>query len=263
MIFLNIKVNGELYPVAYLIVEDNTGANTVSSMTGSTSTATNNNIFLSPSKTMFVMEGQKTQISCQMKESHLNIAWYRDQEIIQESHRIHFNSTNDGWYHVIINETDTSDQGTYYAYYEDSSTYITLVVEDQNCKKWHQKIDEKEVVVSGPETDDEDLNDYLVPPGSTATIACELESSEFLRDLVWQRNNKDLQMNDKLEHVVNGNKHYLIIHNAQPDDSGVYSVRINDTQFKVAQITITEGTQILSGSRLKRISNNSLQSFRS
>uniref|UniRef100_A0AC34F8P8 Ig-like domain-containing protein n=1 Tax=Panagrolaimus sp. ES5 TaxID=591445 RepID=A0AC34F8P8_9BILA len=63
-------------------------------------------------------------------------------------------------------------------------------------------------------------------------------------------------MNDKLEHVVNGNKHYLIIHNAQPDDSGVYSVAINDTQFKVAQITITEGSQILSGSRLKRINKS-------
>uniref|UniRef100_A0AC34F8Q9 Ig-like domain-containing protein n=1 Tax=Panagrolaimus sp. ES5 TaxID=591445 RepID=A0AC34F8Q9_9BILA len=122
----SIKVNGELYPVAYLIVED-TGANTNSSMTGSTSNA--NNIFLSPPKTMFVCEGQKTQISCQMKESNLNIAWYRDQGIIQESNRIHLLSTNDGWYHVIIDETYTSDSGTYYSYYEDSSTYITLVVE--------------------------------------------------------------------------------------------------------------------------------------
>lgn len=119
-------------------------------------------------------------------------------------------------------------------------------------------------MVSGPETDDEDLNDYLVPPGSTATIACELESTEFLRDLIWQRDNHPLRMNtEKLEHVINGNKHYLIIHNAQEEDSGVYSVKINDTQFKVAQITITEGQPVLLGSRLKRISNNSLQSYKS
>jgi len=37
------------------------------------------------------------------------------------------------------------------------------------------RIDEKEVQVSSAETDDEDLGDYLVPIGSTATIACEVE----------------------------------------------------------------------------------------
>jgi len=250
----SIKVNGELYPVAYLIVEE--------SASGQASTLSPNSLpppeskFVSPSQTMFVMEGQKTTISCQMKEAYLPVTWYRDQELLEENYRIHFRSTDNGWYHVIIDEAEVTDQGTYYAYFEDSSIYITLVVEE--------KIDEKEVVVSGPETDDEELNDYLVPPGSTATIACELESTDYLRDLIWHRDNRPIKINsEKLEHVINGNKHYLIIHNAQPEDSGVYSVKINDTQFKVAQITITEGQPVLSGSKLKRISNNSLQSFKS
>uniref|UniRef100_A0A7E4VJ05 Ig-like domain-containing protein n=1 Tax=Panagrellus redivivus TaxID=6233 RepID=A0A7E4VJ05_PANRE len=243
----SIMVNGELYPVAYLIVEPSVSES---------ENKLEDNKFKTASSTMFVMEGQQTTISCQLKDNTSDVVWYKDQEPLVESHRIHTEVTEDGTHNVIIEDVDLSDQGTYYAYSDDYSIYVTLVVEE--------KIDEKEVVVSGPDTDDEDLNDYIVPPGSTATIACELESTEFLRDLVWQRNNSDLPLSsDKLEHVINGNKHYLIIHNAQPEDSGVYSVRINDTQFKVAQITITEGTQSLGGSRLKRISNNSLISTRS
>lgn len=101
-----------------------------------------------------------------------------------------------------------------------------------------------------------------MPPGSTATIACELESTEHGRELRWQRNGRNLEVNDndKLEHVVNGKKHYLIIHNADASDSGVYSVSINNTRFKVAQITISEGPQSLQGSRVKKISNTSLHS---
>ena len=76
--------------------------------------------------------------SDEMNKSLLtNPAWYRDQELLQENHRIHFLATNDGWYHVIIEDTDITDQGTYYAYYEDSSTYVTLVVEGFFCLNFH------------------------------------------------------------------------------------------------------------------------------
>lgn len=46
------------------------------------------------------------------------------------------------------------------------------------------RIDEREVQVSSAETDDEDLGDYLVPIGSTATIACEVKFILLIFNLI-------------------------------------------------------------------------------
>ncbi|TKR69826.1 hypothetical protein L596_021928 [Steinernema carpocapsae] len=239
----SLKVDNEVYPVAYLIVEE-----------GITETPTTEK-FLSPQQTLFVMEGRTSIISCQMDKPHLKLAWYRDRTPIQENDRILMETYDDGWYRLVISDTQLSDQGTYYAFHNENFTSITLVVEEQ--------IDEREVTVSAmeDETDDEP-NDYMVPPGSTATIACELENDEFEQKLVWQKDGVELKFRDdtKMEHVKNGMKHYLIIHNTTEKDSGTYSVKINDTEFRVAQITICEGSPMISGNRRKRISNNSLHS---
>ncbi|KAI1714220.1 titin [Ditylenchus destructor] len=254
----SIKVNGQMYPVAYLIIEDKLE----DTQNGEESR------FLSKSpQTMFVMQGQTAIMSCQMNKAGLDVEWYKEQEkmVPGTDDRVFYESTAKGWYRVIVEDVDFADQGTYYACLEDKSICITLVVEE--------KIDEREVQVSSAETDDEELSDYLVPTGSTATIACELDMSAAQLSnnqtsgsqvLHWQRNGRDVDTSahggGKFEHVISSNKHYLIIHNAQPNDSGVYSVRINDTRFKVAQITISDGLlrRQLSGSRIKRISNSSL-----
>lgn len=120
--------------------------------------------------------------------------------------------------------------------------------------------------MSSAETNDDELSDYLVPTGSTATIACELDKTTTNQtttsNLQWLRNNRVLDTinnSAKFEHVINKHKHYLIIHNTHPKDSGVYSVRVNNVKFKVAQITIgTYQQKMLSGSRIKKISNSSL-----
>ncbi|KAK0408277.1 hypothetical protein QR680_003866 [Steinernema hermaphroditum] len=240
----SLKVDNELYPVAYLIVED-----------GNAEESPQTEKFLSPQQTLFVMEGRTSILSCQMDKPHLKLAWYRDRTAIKENDRILMETYDDGWYRMVISDTQLSDQGTYYAFHNENFTSITLVVEEQ--------IDEREVTVSAveDETDDEP-NDYMVPPGSTATIACELENDEFEQKLVWNKDGVELNFKDdaKREHVKNGMKHYLIIHNTTEHDSGTYSVKINDIEFRVAQITITEGTPMISGNRRKRISNNSLHS---
>uniref|UniRef100_A0A915DL89 Ig-like domain-containing protein n=1 Tax=Ditylenchus dipsaci TaxID=166011 RepID=A0A915DL89_9BILA len=225
----SIKVNGEMYPVAYLIIEE-----------GDESQSTPKFLSKTP-QTMFVMQGQTAIMSCQMNKSRLDVVWYKETEQLVPGNddRVFFESTGNGWYRVIVEDVDFGDQGTYFACWEQNSICITLLVEE--------KIDEREVQVT-----------------------CELDTtSEQLADqpsphLHWQRNNRDLNTSEagsgKFEHVISNNKHYLIIHNAQPKDSGVYSVRINETRFKVAQITISDGllNRQLSGSRIKRISNNSL-----
>lgn len=64
--------------------------------------------------------------------------------------------------------------------------------------------------------------------------------------------------NPKLEHVVNGLKHYLVIHNTQANDTACYSVRINDIEFNVARMIVSDYVTTLARNKAKRISNNSL-----
>uniref|UniRef100_A0A1I7YG83 Ig-like domain-containing protein n=1 Tax=Steinernema glaseri TaxID=37863 RepID=A0A1I7YG83_9BILA len=72
-----LKVDNELYPVAYLIVKDGNGEE-----------APQTEKFLSPPQTLFVMEGRTSIISCQMDKAHLKLAWYRDRTLIKENDRI-------------------------------------------------------------------------------------------------------------------------------------------------------------------------------
>ncbi|KAL7075691.1 hypothetical protein ACQ4LE_005424 [Meloidogyne hapla] len=264
----SIKINGEIYPVAYLIIEDNEEESDEmnSHRQSRTSVIANEEIlFLTSPQTQFVMQGETAIISVSMNKANLDVYWHKDGQILDKNkwnnNNILFESTTNGWYRIIIQNVQFSDQGFYFAQIGDKFTSVQLIVED--------RIDEREVQVSSAETDDEDLGDYLVPIGSTATIACELENVSFGYRLHWQRNHKDLDSRivsdeGKFEHVVNGTKHYLIIHCAQPFDSGVYSVRIGDSKFKVAQITISNEQKLSngssSGSRIKRISSHSLNS---
>lgn len=127
-----------------------------------------------------------------------------------------------------------------------------------------ERIDEREVTInaSGTESDEDDFREYLVPPGSTATIACELESCDGQRQVVWRKDGASIKFDDesKLEHVVNGLKHYLVIHNTQSNDSACYSVCINDIEFKIAHMVVSECTTSIAGKHVKRISSHSLLS---
>jgi hypothetical protein len=134
-----------------------------------------------------------------------------------------------------------------------------------------EPIDEKEVQISDAETQQE-LVDYLIPTGSTgkclkclrfnisliaATIACELNEADA-KNVVWQKDSRSVEISSgqsKYEYVRNQAKHYLILHNSQESDSGIYSVLINGAEFKIASLVVGGETR-LSGSRLKQITNS-------
>lgn len=116
------------------------------------------------------------------------------------------------------------------------------------------------MIASGTESEDEDVQEYLVPPGSTATIACELEENDVQRSLVWLKDDRPISFDDstKTEHVVNGLKHYLVVHDTCLSDSGLYCVAISSTVFRVAHLVVHDMATNNYGLRRKRISNNSL-----
>ncbi|ULT90173.1 hypothetical protein L3Y34_008498 [Caenorhabditis briggsae] len=235
----SLKINEDLFPVAYLIVEN-------------TNLTTSANILTRP-ETQFVMEGQPTILTVEVDEPSVVVNWLKDRRPLHESERIKIETDGQGNHRVVIPNTNVGDQGTYLALTSSQSVAITLVVEE--------RIDEKEVTVvaSGTESEDDDVQEYLVPPGSTATIACELEKCELKRSIRWMRDGKDIRFEaGKVEHVQNGLKHYLVVHDATSVDSGLYSVCISNVEFRVAHLCVNSLTSTLHALKRKRISNNSL-----
>ncbi|KAK6051664.1 immunoglobulin I-set domain protein, partial [Cooperia oncophora] len=237
----SLKVNDDIFPVAYLIVE-------------APSTEEFGATILTPPQTQFVMEGQPTVLMCQVSDPNQEVVWLKERKPLKETARLQLENSGDGWSRVIFSQTRMSDQGTYFAFVGDQSVAITLVVEE--------RIDEKEVTVvaSGTESEDEDVQEYLMPPGSTATIACELEDGDHVPSLVWLKNGQEIAFTDpnKMEHVVNGLKHYLVIHDTSPKDTGLYSVSISNTEFRVAHLAVNDLATVSQNLRRKRISNSSL-----
>ncbi|CAD6186690.1 unnamed protein product [Caenorhabditis auriculariae] len=219
----SLKINDDVFPVAYLIVENS---------------ADNEAQILTRPQTQFVMEGQPTVITCVVDNPDATVTWVKDKRPLRTTPRILIEHDGDGTHRIVFTTAQISDQGTYVAMTSSHSVAITMVVEEL--------IDEKEVTViaSGTESEEEDVQEYLVPPGSTATIACELEECEQQRAIRWLRDGKDIVFcSGKAEHVQNGLKHYLVIHDAASTDSGLYSVCISNVEFRVAHLCVNTGEE--------------------
>lgn len=72
--------------------------------------------------------------------------------------------------------------------------------------------------------------------GETATLSC--TTSDLTTPVTWRRNNKPLLNGDKYENRKEGKLNLLLIHNVDPDDSGIYSCDTGDMQSS-ANLTVT------------------------
>ncbi|XP_064864570.1 obscurin [Oncorhynchus nerka] len=79
--------------------------------------------------------------------------------------------------------------------------------------------------------------DTVVMEGETATLSC--TTSDLTTPVTWRRNNMPLLNGDKYENCKEGKLNLLLIHNVDPDDSGIYSCDTGDMQSS-ANLTVTE-----------------------
>ncbi|VDO19085.1 unnamed protein product [Heligmosomoides polygyrus] len=114
----SLKVNDDIFPVAYLIVEPSSVEEFAATI-------------LSPPQTQFVMEGQPTVLMCQVSDPGQGVVWLKDRKPLQESGRLQMENCRDGWHRVVFSHTRMSDQGTYFAFLGEQSVAITLVVEGE------------------------------------------------------------------------------------------------------------------------------------
>jgi hypothetical protein len=78
------------------------------------------------------MQGETAIISVSMNKSNLNVFWHKDGKILDKNKtnsKITFESTTNGWYRIIINNVQFSDQGFYFAQIDDKFTSVQLIVE--------------------------------------------------------------------------------------------------------------------------------------
>nr|XP_046157554.1 obscurin isoform X4 [Oncorhynchus gorbuscha] len=81
------------------------------------------------------------------------------------------------------------------------------------------------------------LHDTVIMEGETATLSC--TTSDLTTPVTWRRNNVPLLNGDKYENRKEGKLNLLLIHNVDPDDSGIYSCDTGDMQSS-ANLTVTE-----------------------
>ncbi|XP_038858991.1 obscurin [Salvelinus namaycush] len=84
---------------------------------------------------------------------------------------------------------------------------------------------------------EEKPRDTVIMEGETATLSC--TTSDLTTPVTWRRNNKPLLTGDKYENRKEGKLNLLLIHNVDPDDSGIYSCDTGDMQSSV-NLTVTE-----------------------
>lgn len=59
----------------------------------------------------------------------MNVTWYKGDELLMNDEKHTFQRGEDNWYRVIITDITSEDQGVYYAFVDDCSLSVNLVVE--------------------------------------------------------------------------------------------------------------------------------------
>lgn len=85
------------------------------------------------------------------------------------------------------------------------------------------------------------MQPYHVSPGSTVTITCETSLSN--QTVTWFHEGEQLKDSARVVTVDEGVKHYLLVHDVTPLDTGNYYANVGDAKFLITQL-IVEGTYL-------------------
>uniref|UniRef100_A0A9J2P3W7 Immunoglobulin I-set domain protein n=1 Tax=Ascaris lumbricoides TaxID=6252 RepID=A0A9J2P3W7_ASCLU len=164
-----------------------------------------------------------------------DITWYKDDELLHEDERHTFYSDEDGFFALTIDPVRVEDTGRYTCMatneYGQASTsaffrvlkgthfVILTVLEDANFD-----LVEKE---AAPPAFVNMLKDQEVKEGDVATFECEVEGWPE-PELLWLVDEQPLRPSHDFRLEYDGQNAKLEIRDAQPEDTGVYTVRIKN-----------------------------------
>ncbi|XP_052382987.1 obscurin isoform X24 [Oncorhynchus keta] len=164
-----------------------------------------------------VMEGETATLSCTTSDLTTPVTWRRNNMPLLNGDK--YENRKEGKLNLLlIHNVDPDDSGIYSCDTGDmqSSANLTVTV--------------KVLIEKKP-------RDTVVMEGETATLSC--TTSDLTTPVTWRRNNMPLLNGDKYENRKEGKLNLLLIHNVDPDDSGIYSCDTGDMQSS-ANLTVTE-----------------------
>lgn len=83
---------------------------------------------------------------------------------------------------------------------------------------------------------EEKPKDSVIMEGETAFLSC--ATSDCITMVTWKRNHVPLRSGDKYEMCKEGKVNRLLIHDVEPQDSGIYSCDTGDVQSSF-KLTVT------------------------
>ncbi|XP_052382960.1 obscurin isoform X14 [Oncorhynchus keta] len=164
-----------------------------------------------------IMEGETATLSCTTSDLTTPVTWRRNNMPLLNGDK--YENRKEGKLNLLlIHNVDPDDSGIYSCDTGDmqSSANLTVTV--------------KVLIEKKP-------RDTVVMEGETATLSC--TTSDLTTPVTWRRNNMPLLNGDKYENRKEGKLNLLLIHNVDPDDSGIYSCDTGDMQSS-ANLTVTE-----------------------
>ncbi|XP_052383025.1 obscurin isoform X41 [Oncorhynchus keta] len=164
-----------------------------------------------------VMEWDTATLSCTTSDLTTPVTWRRNNMPLLNGDK--YENRKEGKLNLLlIHNVDPDDSGIYSCDTGDmqSSANLTVTV--------------KVLIEKKP-------RDTVVMEGETATLSC--TTSDLTTPVTWRRNNMPLLNGDKYENRKEGKLNLLLIHNVDPDDSGIYSCDTGDMQSS-ANLTVTE-----------------------
>uniref|UniRef100_A0A914WDR8 Muscle M-line assembly protein unc-89 n=1 Tax=Plectus sambesii TaxID=2011161 RepID=A0A914WDR8_9BILA len=160
-----------------------------------------------------------------------DITWYKDEQLLSEDERHTFYADDDGFFAMTIDPVQVDDTGRYtcmatneYGQASTSAFFRVLKVEKEP---------------SSPKFVSE-LKDLEIKEGEIANFECEVEGWPE-PELVWLVDDQPLRPSHDFKLEFDGQKAKLEIRDAQPEDTGTYSVRIKNefgTTESLAKLTV-------------------------
>ncbi|XP_071011211.1 obscurin [Oncorhynchus clarkii lewisi] len=162
-------------------------------------------------------EGETAFLSCELSKPGVPVQWRKGRLPLRPNRK--YQMKQDGCvFQLYILELKSDDSGSYTCQTDGVETTTSVSV----------KV--KVLIEKKP-------RDTVIMEGETATLSC--TTSDLTTPVTWRRNNMPLLNGDKYENRKEGKLNLLLIHNVDPDDSGIYSCDTGDMQSSV-NLTVTE-----------------------
>ncbi|CAB1324596.1 unnamed protein product, partial [Coregonus sp. 'balchen'] len=162
-------------------------------------------------------EGGTAFLSCELSKPGVQVQWRKGRLPLQPNRK--YQMKQDGCvFQLHIMELKKEDSGSYTCQADGVETTASVSVKVK-------------VLI------EKNLQDTVIMEGETATLSC--TTSDLTTPVTWRLNNMPLLNRDKYESRKEGKLNLLLIHNVDPDDSGIYSCDTGDMQSS-ANLTVTE-----------------------